>query len=228
MGVPRQPCHGPGRVSQPPLGVIPASYRGKITEHAQLDGIEVIRVWVKASPVKSFRNRMLFYLTYMLNASLAGLFLARGKYDLVYASSPPLFVGGAALLVSYLRQIPLVFEVRDLWPESAVALGELSSPKAVAIATWLEEQCYRRAIQVVVVTHGIYDRLVQRGIPAAKLYLVPNGANTDLFTYSQSGRDRFALSWSLQDKFVAIYAGIHGLAQGLRHCLRQPACLNHT
>ncbi len=202
-----------------PSGIIPASYRGKFTEHAQLDGIEVIRVWVRASPHKSFRNRMLFYLTYMLNASLAGLFLACGKYDLVYASSPPLFVGGAALLISFLRRLPLVFEVRDLWPESAVALGELSSPSAVSVATWLEEQCYRRSIQVVVVTQGIYDRLVQRGIPASKLCLVPNGANTDLFTYSQSDRDRLRLELGLQDKFVAIYAGIHGLAQGLETLL---------
>lgn len=80
-----------------PSGIIPSTYKGKIYEHDDLHGIEVIRVWVKASPVKNFTNRMLFYLTYMLNSSIAGVVLARSKYDLVYASSPPLFVGGAAL-----------------------------------------------------------------------------------------------------------------------------------
>lgn len=204
-----------GEVPNHPSGVIPPEYRGKLWERSTLDGIDVIRVWVKASPLKNFRNRMLFYLTYMLNAALAGLFLARGKFDLLYASSPPLFVGGAALAVSKLRRIPLVFEVRDLWPESAVALGEISNTKAVALATKLEEACYRRARKIVVVTEGIRDRLLGRGIPAGKLILAPNGANVTLFAYQPEGRARLRNELGLDEKFVAVYAGIHGIAQGL-------------
>jgi colanic acid biosynthesis glycosyl transferase WcaI len=202
-----------------PSGIIPPSYRGKFIEQSELDGIEVIRVWVKASPVKNFSSRMLFYLTYMLNASIAGLMFARGKYDFIYASSPPLFVGGAALFLRAIKRIPLVFEVRDLWPESAVALGELSNPGAISLATSLEQACYRKAIQVVVVTRGIYERLNQRGIPASKLYFVPNGANTEMFAFNPSGRERIRNDLGLDQKFIAIYAGIHGLAQGLETIL---------
>jgi colanic acid biosynthesis glycosyl transferase WcaI len=202
-----------------PSGIIPSTYKGKIYEHDDLHGIEVIRVWVKASPVKNFTNRMLFYLTYMLNSSIAGVVLARGKYDLVYASSPPLFVGVAALFLSAIKRIPLVFEVRDLWPESAVALGELSNPRAIALAKKLEQACYHHAIQVVVVTRGIYDRLAHRGIPTDKLCFVPNGANTDLFTFTKAERERIRRELRLEDKFIAIYAGIHGLAQGLETIL---------
>ena len=202
-----------------PSGVIPSAYKGKLFERSNLEGIEVIRVWVKASPLKNFRNRMLFYLTFMMNAAFAGIFLARDKYDLLYATSPPLFVGGAAWFLSKIKRIPLVFEVRDLWPESAVALGELSNQWAISLATRLEEACYRKAIQIVVVTQGIYDRLVQRGIPTAKLFTVPNGANTDLFSFSKQGRDRIRRELSLENKFIAIYAGIHGLAQGLETIL---------
>jgi len=198
-----------------PSGIIPPAYRGKFYERASLDGIDVIRVWVKASPVKSFRNRMLFYLTFMFNAALAGLFLARGRYDLIYASSPPLFVAGAALAISALRRIPLVFEVRDLWPESAVALGELSNPRAIALATRLEEAAYRKARRIVVVTQGIVDHLVARGLPSEKLLFIPNGANVDMFAFSIEGRERLRAAWNLQEKFIAVYAGIHGLAQGL-------------
>lgn len=198
-----------------PSGVIPSSYKGKIYERCTLDGIDVIRVWVKASPEKIFRNRMLFYLSFMLNAVIAGIFISTGKYDLIYASSPPLFVGGTALLLKFFKSVPLVFEVRDLWPESAVALGELSSRRAISMATWLEQTCYRNAIQIVVVTRGIYDRLVQRGIPQNKLYFAPNGANTDLFRFYPDGRKRIRAELSLDEKFVAIYAGIHGIAQGL-------------
>src|SRR5512139_1192627 len=110
-----------------PSGIIPPEYRGKLIERADLEGIDVIRVWVKTSPVKNFRQRIVFYLSFMLASIFAGLFLARGHFDLLYATSPPLFVGASGLLISRVRRIPFVFEVRDIWPESAVALGELSN-----------------------------------------------------------------------------------------------------
>ncbi|MGC8875086.1 MAG: glycosyltransferase family 4 protein, partial [Chloroflexia bacterium] len=143
----------------------------------------------------------------------------RGRYDLLYATSPPLFVGAAALALSFLRRIPMVFEVRDLWPESAVALGELLSPRAIRWATQLEERCYARARRIVVVTEGIYRRLLERGIPQEKLALIPNGANTDLFRpQPEAGRalrDRLGLG----DAFLVLYAGILGIAQGLETVL---------
>ncbi len=197
-----------------PSGIIPPEYRGKLYEKSSLEGIDVIRVWVKASPEKTFASRMLFYLSYMVSAALAGLILARGRYDLLYATSPPLFVGGAALALSYVRRIPLVFEVRDLWPESAVALGELTNPHAVALAGKLEEMCYNRARRVVVVTEGIRQRLVERGF-GAKVVIIPNGANTDLFRPDPAGAAALRAELGLTGKFLVLYAGIHGVAQGL-------------
>src|SRR5262245_18804048 len=72
-----------------PKGIIPPEYKGKLYERTTLDGIEVIRIWVKTSPTKNFRTRLAFYLTYMINGSLAGLLLARGPYAAIYATSPP-------------------------------------------------------------------------------------------------------------------------------------------
>jgi colanic acid biosynthesis glycosyl transferase WcaI len=198
-----------------PSGVIPPEYRGKLYERSLLEGIDVIRVWVKASPEKTFRNRMLFYLTFMLNAALAGLILCRGKYDLIYATSPPLFVGGAALFLSWARRTPLIFEVRDLWPESAIELGELTNPRAIAWATRLENACYQRARLIVVVTQGILERLLDRGIHPGKLYLAPNGANVEMFHFDETAHACLRQELGLQDAFIAIYAGIHGIAQGL-------------
>lgn len=202
-----------------PSGIIAPEYRGKPFERSRLEGIDVIRVWVKTSPVKNFRNRIMFYLTYMINATLAGLLLARGHYDLIYASSPPLFVGGAALALKKLRGIPLVFEVRDLWPESAVALGELNNRSAIAWATALEEACYRNAKRIIVVTQGIRDRLEERGIQPAKIILIPNGANIELFQFNPQARIELRRKLDLGNKFTAIYAGIHGVAQGLEFVL---------
>ncbi|MGC9469406.1 MAG: glycosyltransferase, partial [Anaerolineae bacterium] len=102
-----------------PEGVIRPAYRGRFWAREPLDGIDVIRVWVKTSPTKTLGTRLAFYLSFALNATLAGLICARGNYDVIYATSPPLFVGIPALVLSVLRRVPLVFEVRDLWPESA-------------------------------------------------------------------------------------------------------------
>jgi glycosyltransferase involved in cell wall biosynthesis len=197
-----------------PKGIIPSEYRGKLYEHTTFDDIEVIRVWVKTSPTKTFWSRMAFYLSYMLNSTIAGLFLARGQYDVLYATSPPLFVGGAALALSYLRRIPLFFEVRDLWPESAIEMGELSNPKIISVAKWLEKACYGRAKQIVVVTQGIFKRLADRGY-TNKMTFIPNGANVELFQYRAEAGQALREKLDIQDKFVVIYAGIHGLAQGL-------------
>jgi glycosyltransferase involved in cell wall biosynthesis len=154
----------------------------------------------------------------MLNATLAGLILAQGKYDILYATSPPLFVGGAALALSYARRIPLLFEVRDLWPESAVALGEMTGTRAVGLAGKLEEMCYNRARRVVVVTDGIRRRLEERGF-GSKVALIPNGANTELFRQDEEGGAALRTDLGLDGKFLVLYAGIHGLAQGLETVL---------
>ncbi len=212
-----------------PSGIVPPEYRGRWVERSTLDGVDVLRVWVKASPVKTFRSRMAFYLTYMANATLVGALRARGPFDVVYATSPPLFVGAAGLALHRLKRAPFVFEVRDLWPESAVALGELSSPRAIAWAGKLEELCYNRASRIVVVTEGIRQRLIQRGFPAGKLALLPNGANTDLFQPQPALGAQFRAEHSLPaDAFVAIYAGIHGIAQGLETVLHAASLLRNT
>lgn len=202
-----------------PQGIIQPEYRGRFYFREELNGIEILRLWVSTSPEKNFRSRMAFYLSFMLNAVLAGLFLARGRYHLLYTTSPPLFVGGAALLISYLRRIPLVFEVRDLWPESAVQLGELSHPSVIRLATWLESACYRRARHIVAVTQGICKRLIERGCPASRLTVIPNGANTELYTpqpINQPLRRQLDID---PDRFVVIYTGLHGLAHGLETAL---------
>ena len=90
-----------------PSGIMPPKYNGKFFEKSNLDGIEVIRVWVKASPVKNFLNRMLFYLSYMVNAIIIGLFLVRGRYDLLYATSPPLIRWWSCTIIKLSKTYPI-------------------------------------------------------------------------------------------------------------------------
>ncbi|MCB0006754.1 MAG: glycosyltransferase family 4 protein [Anaerolineales bacterium] len=202
-----------------PSGIIAEAFRGKLWVRRELDGIEVIHAWVKASPEKTLVTRMSFYLSYMFMATLTGLLAARGKFDVIYCTSPPLFAGGAGLALSYLRRTPLVFEVRDLWPESAVALGELNNQTAVRLSAWLARRCYARAQQIVGVTQGIMAGLRELGVPPSKLNFIPNGANTDLFQLRPDGACRVRQRFNLTGKFVAAYAGILGLAYSLETIL---------
>lgn len=202
-----------------PAGVFPPEYQRKVFERAELDGIEVVRVWVFASTNKNFRNRIAFYVSYMMMAVLGAMMLVRGRYDLVYATSPPLFVGWAAIFISFLRRIPMVFEVRDLWPESAIALGILRGRYVIKWATWLEEACYRRSSLIVVTTEEMVPHLVERGIAAEKIRVIRNGANIELFQFSAEHRDRYRSELGLENSFIVIYAGLIGIAQGLHIAL---------
>jgi glycosyltransferase involved in cell wall biosynthesis len=118
--------------------------------------------------------------------------------------------------------------LRDLWPESAVALGELSGRRAIKAAEALEGLLYRRAARIVAVTQGIHSRLLERGVQHDKLALIPNGANTDQFHFSAEGRAAVRSALGVQDKFVAMYAGIHGIAQGLETLAQAAALVQDT
>jgi glycosyltransferase involved in cell wall biosynthesis len=201
-----------------PSGLIPPAYRGKLWERAPLDGIDVVRLWVWAAPEKGFVTRMRFYLSYMVMAILAGVGLGlrlRRRYDVVYATSPPLFVGLAGAIIAALIRARFVFEVRDLWPESAVALGELNNPRAIRLADAVARLCYRRARRIVAVTRDMVARLEARGLRPGKIVLIPNGANVAQFRPVPAEVRPLRDQLGVGEAFVVLYAGIHGLAQGM-------------
>ncbi len=198
-----------------PQGVLAPKHRGRLFERTAVAGGELLRVWVWTAPAKTFATRMAFYLSFMGTAVVAGTVATRGRFDVVYASSPPLFVGAAALALRVLRGVPLVFEVADLWPEAAVALGELRHPIAIRLAEWLERRCYRRAAHVVVTSHSARDSLVARELPASKVTVIMNGADTVRFTPQPQAAERLRGRLGLDRATVVLYAGLHGLANGL-------------
>jgi len=200
-----------------PHGVIPPEYRGKRFQWDELDGFRVLRVWVAASPEKNFKTRLAFYLSYMVMATLAA-FKRLGKVDLVVATSPPLPVAAAGWALSFLRRARFVMDVRDLWPDAAVALGEHSKPWMIRAASVLERFLYRRASLVPVVTRGFADEIATKGIAREKLYWAPNGTLPELFSPERTDpelRERLGLG----DRFTVTFAGLMGIAQGMEFLL---------
>jgi glycosyltransferase involved in cell wall biosynthesis len=206
-----------------PSGIIPPEYRGRFRAVEEMDGIKVIRSWVFASPIKNFKQRMLFYLSFMGTSVLNSLFLRTSGFDLVYATSPPLFVGLAGLIIAKLRKLPFVLEVRDLWPESAVELGFLTNPRSARWANRMADYCYRNALSIICVTKGIQKTLLGKNIPGKKIFLIRNGTNPERFRHVFDAELQKRLGWL--NKFVALYAGVHGVAQGLETVLEAASLL---
>lgn len=208
-----------------PEGIVWPEYRGRWRQHRTLRGSSVSYVAVYATRRKSAWARIANYLSFMLSGSVAGL-LARGPFDVVLASSPPLFVGIAGWLSARRHRVPLVLDVRDLWPDAAVALGELRGSWLPALATRLEQFLYGRAAGIVAATEGFCEILRGRAPRGTPIALVRNGTVPELYTARRDIaklRERLGLT----DRFVVAYIGNLGLAQGLDHLLDAAQQLAH-
>lgn len=205
-----------------PSGRLHDGYRNRLWSRETIDGIEVVRVWSFITANEGLFRRSLDYISYMVGAVLAAPFV-RG-IDVVVATSPQFFTACAGAIVAAARRKPFVFEVRDLWPESIRAVGAMANKSILAALERLELLLYRRASAVVAVTHAFRDNLTRRGIDAAKIHVVTNGA--DLTRFAPMPRDgELARQHGLGGRFVAGYIGTHGLAHALDTLLEAAARL---
>lgn len=184
-----------------------------IVKEKEGERIQVLRSYVSQGYNRSFRGRIWAYLSFALSATWAGLFYS-GPQDLVLASSPPLFVGIPGYVISRVKRIPLLFEVRDLWPDFAVETGILTNRLAIRLAYWLERVIYQKAALINVLTPAYREALVRKGVPEQKLVLIPNGADLDIFQPGNKNNwVRATYGWG--DRFVVLYTGAHGVANQL-------------
>ena len=200
-------------------GKKPDRYKGKLffKDNQFYDGVDVIRCHVSESYNKNFTGRLWGYFSFVFSALWAGLFKTSTKSDVIVVTSPPLFVGITAYLLSVFKRIPLVFEVRDLWPESAIDTGVLNNKGIIKLAYWLEGFMYRRSKKINVLTPAFKEKLIAKGVPSAKICFIPNAADFTLAEKVQEDFDSVAFKrdLGLENKFVITYVGAHGLANHL-------------
>ncbi len=194
------------------------------------DGVTIFRCYTPAGYNKDFWRRGWGYLAFLGSGFWAGLRYTRAV-DLVIATSPPLLAGIPAWLLSRWKRVPLVFEIRDLWPRSAIELGIVSHPVLIQLARGLEKQLYKRAALLVVLTPAFRQLLIQeQKIPHKKILYIPNSADFGLV--SLAGRHfnavAFRKSLNLHDRFVICYAGAHGVANHLEQVLDAAELLRDT
>ncbi len=200
-----------------PKGKVFDGYRNRLWQRETMEGIEVIRVWSYITANEGFVRRVLDYQSFMLSAAIAGPFV--GGVDIVVGTSPQFFTTCAAWLVSRLKRVPFVFELRDLWPESIKAVGAMKDSKAIHLLEKVEMFLYRQAATIVSVTKSFKRVLEQRGIDGSKIHVVTNGVDIAQFTPRPKDPELVA-KLGLQGKFVAGYIGTHGMAHALETLLQ--------
>ncbi|MCS3826470.1 glycosyltransferase involved in cell wall biosynthesis [Salinibacter ruber] len=200
-----------------PEGVIREDYREGVFDERTYDGIPVTYTWVYTDPEKNFLKRLSFYLSFMVMA-VVGALRTKGDFDVVLASSPPLFVGLSGWLAARLKDAKFVFDVRDIWPEVAVAMGALTNPVAIRLAERLERFIYNRADGVTAVTSSFCNHIQDVASDQIPMRRVMNGTMPDVFQ-QDAQREKVQEKLGVDGKYVVTYAGNHGLAQGLPHLI---------
>ena len=178
-----------------PSGKLHAGYRNQLWRREVMDGVNVIRVWTYITANEGFFRRTLDYMSFMVAATIASVFVR--TVDVVVATSPQFFTPCAAWVVSLLRRRPFIFELRDLWPDSIVAVGAMRETRVIALLRKLEYFLYRRADRIVTVTESFKTVLTANGIPPKKIVVVPNGVDIDVYLPGQRPAD-LAEKWNLQ------------------------------
>jgi len=200
-----------------PTGFVPPEWRSRMRRcvyRETVDGVKVVRTWLLPFPNRKAYERMLNYSSFCVSAALSGLSIERP--DVVIATSPQLLVGLSGWWISRWKRSPLVFEVRDLWPESLAAVGAGVEGSVLhrtlgAVAGFL----YRKASQIAVVTPAFQTHLIQHwAIPAKKLSIVENGVETDLFSPANVDSN-LRKELGAEGRFLVCYVGTMGMAHGL-------------
>lgn len=198
-----------------PKGKVYDGYKNKLYQTEMIDGIKVIRVWSYIAANEGFVKRILDYISYAVMAFFAGLFK---KTDLIVATSPQFFTAVSGRWLAFFKRKKWVMEVRDLWPESIIAVGAMKRNRAIRYFEWIEKRLYKSANHIVVVTDTFKKKIIERGISEDKISVFKNGANLELFIPKR--RNEFLeQKLNLKNKFVFAYIGTHGMAHGLSFIL---------
>ncbi|MEN2489806.1 glycosyltransferase family 4 protein [Flavobacterium sp. B11] len=206
-------------------------YKKKYFVKKQQGNVTVYRTHVSEVYNSGFLGRLWGYFSFMFSSMWAGFFKVSGKFDVVVVTSPPLFVGLSGYLISRIKRIPMVFEIRDLWPESAIDTGVLTNKWIIKGAYWFEKFIYKKAKLINVLTPAFYNTLRDfKNVPESKLIMIPNAADFSLSEELQEifDRDSFRKKHNLENHFVITYVGAHGVANHLEQLLETGKVLEDT
>lgn len=213
-------------------GVKGDSYKRKIfLKENPEKNIHVVRCHVSEAYNVNFIGRLWAYFSFVFSSTFAGLFKISGKFDIIIVTSPPLFVGITAYILSLAKRTPFIFEIRDLWPESAIDTGVLTNKSLIKFAYWFESFLYRKAKLINVLTPAFKQKLIEKkNVSESKISYIPNAAD---FSLTESLLESFDVkayrkSLGIDNNFVVTYVGAHGVANHLVQILDTAEKLRDT
>jgi len=194
-----------------PAMQIDEDYKNKFFIKELYTTLTVYRSWIYVSKSRSILSRLLNYFSFVFSSIMNSNKLPK-TYDYILCESPPLFLGISALYYRYFKNAKLIFNVSDLWPESALKLGVITNKYLISLGTCLEEYCYKKSFLITGQTQGICDNIKKR-FQEKKVFWLKNGIDLTFFEKEViSKKSDFGFN---ENDFVITYAGIIGIAQGL-------------
>ena len=195
-----------------PNGIVYPGYRNKLLQREEKDGINILRVITYLSANKGFLKRILNYVSYMISTILLCFHVK--KVNIVISTSPQFFCGLAGYFVSRLKGKPWVLEIRDLWPESIIAVGAIKNRQIIDLLESIESFMYNKADKVIALTEAFKHHIMNRGVLSEKITVITNGADLSQFKPLLK-ENSFLKQEGLTGQFVTSYIGTHGMAHGL-------------
>lgn len=207
-------------------------YQGKYFNEEKFgNNINVWRCHVSEAYNINFLGRLWAYFSFVFSSIWAGFFKIKTKHDIIIVTSPPLFVGITAYVLSIFKRIPFVFEIRDLWPESAIDTGVLQNKLIIKLAFWFENFIYKKAKLINVLTPAFKMALIEKKfVPENKIIYIPNAAD---FSLSDELLENFDVALyrkenNLDGKTVITYVGAHGVANNLIQIIQTAELIKDT
>jgi glycosyltransferase involved in cell wall biosynthesis len=205
-----------------PCGMVYSGYRIKLIQKDVIDGVVVTRVPLYPSHDQGAVGRIVNYVSFAVSSLLYGLFFAKNA-DLIYAYHPPLTVGVSAVLLRFFRQIPVVYDIQDMWPDTLRATGMFSNERALRLVSRVCNWVYKYVNSIVVLSPGFKRLLIERGIPSAKIDVIYNWCAEDAISNCASAPP----AGFPADGFRVLFAGNMGKAQALPAVLDAAEILLH-
>jgi glycosyltransferase involved in cell wall biosynthesis len=206
-------------------------YKNKYFVKKIIRNITIWRTHVSESYNSNFIGRLWGYFSFVISSLWCLLFKVKGKHDVIIITSPPLFIAISAIIYSKIRRVPIVFEIRDLWPESAIDTGVVSNKLIIKLAYWLEKISYKNATIINVLTPAFRDVLIkEKEISENKIIYIPNAADFEISDKLVNANIKGNLreKYNLNDKFIITYVGAHGVANCLGQVLDTAKLLKDT
>jgi len=195
------------------------AYRGRVFYRSNESGVDVLRTASLGSTLSSPAARAIDYWAFTLLATLAGL--GSSRPDVILCIAPPFTVGLAGWMTRLLKRAPMVFNAQDIWPDGLVSMGRLRSKPLIGVLRAIEKFVYRKADRISVVSDGMRENLIEKGVPSEKLAVIPNWVDTEFITPAER-MNPFRIGQGLEDRFLILFAGNVGYAAGLR-CVLEAA-----